>query len=61
MELNQLKVGDRIQMHPASDRWMSGDQFAEVLRVGRKLVLVRFDRSKHEVNVHPRNVLEVVS
>lgn len=61
MELKDFKAGDRIEMHPASDRWMRGDRFAEVQRVGRKLLLVKFDRSKDVVNVHPRNVGEVVS
>ena len=60
MELKDLNVGDRVQMHPATDCWMRGDRFAEVMLLGRSKVRVRFDRSSQVVDVNPRNILEVL-
>ena len=39
---------------------MRGDRFAQVKKIGRKLVFVKFERSGHDAPVHPLNVLEVV-
>jgi len=60
MELNELNVGDRVQMHPASDHSMRGDRFAEVMLIARTKVLVRFDCSSGVVDVNPSNILEVL-
>jgi len=27
-----MKIGDRVQLHPATDEWMQGDRFGEVER-----------------------------
>ncbi len=60
MELKNLNVGDRVQMHPESDSWMRGDRFAEVVLLAHINVHVRFDHSSRVVDVNPRNILEVV-
>ena len=51
-----FKTGDRIEMAVWTDTWMRGDRFAEVVRVGRKLLQVRFDRSGRYAKVHPSRV-----
>lgn len=38
-------VGDRVELHPATDAWMMGDRFGDVIKVGTKLVHVRMDTS----------------
>ena len=40
-----FQVGQRVELHPALDRWMRGDRFGTVEKVGRKNVQVRMDRS----------------
>lgn len=30
-----MKTGDRVQLHPATDDWMRGDRFGEVVGFGR--------------------------
>ena len=40
-----LKVGDRVEIHPARDAWMQGDRYGTVEYVGRTVVKVRMDRS----------------
>jgi hypothetical protein len=60
MEINELKVGDRIEMHPASDAWMRGDRYGEVLKVGKVLVTVKLDRSGWKLGYHMRSILRVI-
>jgi hypothetical protein len=44
--LSQFNVGDRVELHPATDAWMSGDRYGEVTKIGRFYLYVRMDRSK---------------
>jgi hypothetical protein len=59
MTLSDFFVGDRIQLHPASERWMRGDRYGEVVSLGRKYLKVRMD-SGPTFKVDPRDVIEVV-
>ena len=43
---NVPQVGRRVKIHPATDAWMQGDRYGEVVKVGRDLVHVRCDTSK---------------
>lgn len=36
-------VGDRVELHPAFDRWARGDKFGEVLRITPTRVAVLTD------------------
>jgi hypothetical protein len=56
---SDFRVGQRVQLHPGTDRWMRGDRYGDVARVGRKHVHVKMDRSGQTVRVHPRNLLGV--
>lgn len=49
--------GERVQMHPATDTWMMGDRYGEVLRVTATRVHVRLDISGRTIRCHPSNVL----
>jgi hypothetical protein len=60
MELSNFKPGQRIQLHPGTDRWMRGDRYGEVLKVGRLKLTVKMDRSGQTIRVAPRNVIEVL-
>jgi len=35
--VNRFKRGDRVQLHPATDRWMMGDRFGEVVQVSLRV------------------------
>lgn len=37
--------GARVQAHPATDAWMSGDRYGVIHRAGTKYVHVKMDRS----------------
>lgn len=39
------KVGDRVELHPATDRWMAGDRYGEIVMVHPSGVKVKMDRS----------------
>jgi hypothetical protein len=56
LELKDFRAGDSVELHPATDLWMRGVRFGEVVSVGRKLVLVKLDRLARPVKVAPRNI-----
>ena len=53
MELKDLKVGDRVELAAHTDRWMRGDRFAQIQKIGTKLVTLRFERSGLTSRLHP--------
>ncbi len=66
-----MKPGDRVQLHPATDRWMMGDRYGEVLRIIPAIrtmavlvrpaaVVVRLDKSGKVQRFHVSNILEVL-
>jgi hypothetical protein len=50
------RVGDRVQLHPATDAWMRGDRYGDVVKVGTKHIHVKMDRSGRTLKVHPSNI-----
>lgn len=57
--LSDYKVGERVQTHPATDAWISGDRYGNVTKVGRKYVHVKLDRSGRTLMFAPRNLIDV--
>lgn len=57
--LDGFRVGQRIELHPATDQWMQGQRYAEVVKVGRKVITVRTDAGR-TYRVPPRDVLEII-
>jgi hypothetical protein len=55
-----LDIGDRIELHPATDAWMSGDRYGEVRKFGKKYVHVLMDRSNRTHRVTPDNIARKV-
>jgi hypothetical protein len=49
-------VGNRVELHPATNRWMMGDRYGTIVHVGRKLVHVKMDKSEHLARLHPKNI-----
>jgi hypothetical protein len=58
--IQDFNVGMRVELHPATDAWMFGDRFGDVVKVGRELVHVKMDRSGKTRKVHPRNIGEII-
>ena len=56
MELTDFAIGDRVELHPATDAWMFGDRYGEVVKIGRKYVHVKCDRSGRTRRLTPRNI-----
>ena len=65
------RVGARVEMHAASDAWMRGDRFGEIVGVGNRRdyrdsftgkvnsvrpYRVKLDKSGRVVRVHPENL-----
>ena len=38
--LKDFKVGDRIELHPATDLWMRGARYGTIEAIGRKYLTV---------------------
>jgi hypothetical protein len=55
-----ITVGDRVELHPATDAWMMGDRYGVVQKVGTTRVQVKLDRSGRERFVHFENIASVV-
>jgi len=49
--------GQRVEMHPAADLWLTGARFGTVVKVGTKVVHVKLDKIPAIKRVHPRNRL----
>ena len=61
-----MKPGDRVQLHPATDAWMQGDRYGEIVKVTMRQqmphrVHVRLDKSQRTVRLSPANIAEVLS
>jgi hypothetical protein len=67
-------IGKRVQMHPATDAWWSGDRYGEVVSIGRareyvtgdtrgwhRPLNIKLDKSGRIVRSHPDDVSEVQS
>lgn len=52
--------GTRVELHPATDAWMSGDKYGDVVRTGRLYVYVKMDRSGKVRKVAYQNIGRVV-
>lgn len=59
--LSQFDVGDRIELSPATDAWMMGDRYGEVIRIGRFYLTVKMDTSGKERKVSPENVYKNIT
>ena len=46
-------VGERVQLHPATDAWMQGDRFGCIVKIGRKYIHVVMDISGRKLRVIP--------
>lgn len=56
--MTRLAIGDRVQFHPATDQWMSGERYGEVKGFTRlHNVRVLGDRSGRIRVMHPSNVI----
>ena len=49
-------IGDRVELHPATDAWMRGDRFGQITKIGSKFYHVLMDRSRRILRVPPRNL-----
>ena len=57
--IKDFTVGQRVQMHPATDLFMRGARFGDVVSIGRKVIRVKLDKLSRPISVAPRNLLPV--
>jgi len=51
--VRDFAVGQRIEMHPATDLWMRGARFGSVAKVGQRYVHVLLDFQRPEARPTP--------
>ena len=57
---SQFYVGQRVELHPATDAWMRGDRYGEIRKVTRKAYHIAMDRSGRVLRVRPGQVLQEI-
>jgi hypothetical protein len=57
---NDFRVGDRIEMHPATTLWMRGDRYGSVVAVGSTRVVVHLDKSERDLRLHASAILQTI-
>jgi|GEM_PF-4886575 len=50
----------RVELHPATDAWMSGDRYGTVESLGRVYMIVRCDRSGRLRRIRPADLAGTV-
>lgn len=58
--ITDFKPGQRVELSPATGAWMSRDRFGEVVKVGRKNVHVKMDRSGRTLAISPSNIHQII-
>jgi hypothetical protein len=58
--INDFKIDDRVEIHPALDRWMRGDRCGTVEHIGSKLLRVRMDVSESLIRILPGNIKRIL-
>ena len=71
--MQDSRIGKRAQLHPATDRWMRGDRYGEIVAVSKKYrsyidrndwrnghtFTILMDRSGQRIKVAEGNIVEV--
>jgi len=57
--LTQFRVGDRVQLHPATDAWMRGDRYGTVTKITRISLHVLMDRSGRTRKVAADSIYDI--
>jgi hypothetical protein len=57
--LKDFHVGQRVQLHPTTGLWKSGHREGEIVRIGRKDLIVRIATLARPVFVCPCNLIPV--
>ena len=54
-----MKTGTRVQLHPATDRWIMGDRYGEVVKITKRYVTVLLDKSHKRIRLVHMMVTEI--
>ncbi len=61
--IESFAVGQRVQLHPATDFWMSGAKYGEITRLFPTSPIplsIRLDVTGKIVRLHPKNIIEIL-
>lgn len=66
-ETGDFHPGQRVELHPGTDRWMRGDRYATVVSIGKSrqgrdpLIHLKMDASEQTIRIHPYNIGAIIS
>lgn len=43
-QLSNFRKGDRVELHPATDAWMRGLRYGDVVAIGKAFLRIKMDR-----------------
>jgi len=55
--VSRFNVGNRVELHPATDRWMMGDRYGEVVGTSEGHVKIKLDKSGKTLKFREEDVL----
>jgi hypothetical protein len=58
--ISDFRVGDRVELHPATDLWMRGARFGNIEGVGRSFITVRLDTTRR-ARLPPSDIWNIIS
>lgn len=54
-----FRIGERVELHPATDLFMRGARYGTVVFIGRRLVSVALDVTGRSVKFQPQNLRHI--
>jgi ribosomal protein L21E len=51
--ITNFALGDRVQLSPSTDRWMMGDRYGLVTKMGTKYLHILMDKSNKTILIAP--------
>jgi hypothetical protein len=71
-QIERQNIGKRVELHPATDAWMSGDRYGTIIKTTMRtanmldprdsaivFVTVKLDKSGRTIRVHESNIRSI--
>lgn len=55
------RIGQRVELHPGTDAWAMGDRFGDIVKVGKRRLWIKMDRSGKIRKMVPLNIGRIVA
>lgn len=59
--LADFKIGDRVEIHPATDLWMRGARVGVIIKIGSAQLTIKLDAWNAPVRFHAENIHAIIN